>query len=194
MLRKPGLRVKLEQFRQARRIHGGLLKLSVAVLGVRLARVPVPTRRLRESFYRFTFNKKYPPGLDESEAEKPLGEYRSLNALFTRGLKPACRPITAGTPQFLSPCDGTVQEIGRVEAGKILTLKGIEYKLSSLLPDSIHRRTRWPMPSFSCRPSIATGSSVPRMDARRNRSRSATGCWCILLPARRAPVYTLNEA
>ncbi len=127
-------RIRLEQFRQARRIHGGLLRLSVAALGVRLARLPVPTRRLREKFYRFTFNKKYPPGLDEREAEKPLGDYRSLNALFTRGLKPACRPIATGKPQFLCPCDGTVQEVGRVTAGKILTLKGIEYTLASLLP------------------------------------------------------------
>jgi phosphatidylserine decarboxylase len=128
------LRIKLEQFRQARRIHGGLLKMSVAALGVRLARMPVPTRRLRESFYRFTFSTKYPPGLAEHEAEKPLGEYRSLNALFTRGLKPGCRPIAYGKQQFLSPCDGTVQEVGRVSAGKILTLKGIEYTLASLLP------------------------------------------------------------
>src|SRR5262249_24885819 len=29
---------------------------------------------------------------------------------------------------------GTVQEVGRVEQGKILTLKGIEYTLASLLP------------------------------------------------------------
>jgi phosphatidylserine decarboxylase len=34
----------------------------------------------------------------------------------------------------VAPCDGTVQEIGRVDAGKILTLKGIEYTLASLLP------------------------------------------------------------
>jgi phosphatidylserine decarboxylase len=128
--------VKLEQFRQARRIHGGLLKLSVAALGVKLSRMPIPTRRLRLKLYRAVFNKKYPPGLNEDEAEKPLWAYKSLNALFTRGLKPACRPIPAGTPQFLCPCDGTVQEMGRVEQGKILTLKGIEYSLDSLLPQT----------------------------------------------------------
>jgi phosphatidylserine decarboxylase len=126
--------VKLEQFRQARRIHGGLFNLSVAALGVKLSRLPIPTRKLRLSLYRTVFTKKYPPGLDEDEAEKPLWAYPSLNALFTRGLKPGCRPIPAGTPQFLCPCDGTVQEIGHVEQGKILTLKGIEYRLDSLLP------------------------------------------------------------
>src|SRR5262245_8915755 len=130
---KGSLDIKLEQFRQARRIHGGLLRLCVAYLGVKLSRLPIP-RRLRPSFYRAVFAKKYPPGLDENEAERPLCAYPSLNALFTRGLKAGCRPIPAGTPQFLSPCDGTVQELGRLKGDRLLTLKGIEYTLASLLP------------------------------------------------------------
>jgi phosphatidylserine decarboxylase len=130
---KRSLSIQMEQFRQARRIHGGLLNFATAVLGIKLSRLPIP-RRLRARLYRGVYGKKYPPGLDENEAEKPLLDYPSLNALFTRGLKPECRPIPFGTPQFLCPCDGTVQEVGRVENGKILTLKGIEYTLASLLP------------------------------------------------------------
>jgi phosphatidylserine decarboxylase len=130
---KKRLSIEIEQFRQARRIHGGLLNFAVAVLGIKLARLPIP-RRFRPRLYRDVYGSKYPPGLDETEAEKPLLDYPSLNALFTRGLKPECRPIPRGTPQFLCPCDGTVQEVGRVEHGKILTLKGIEYTLESLLP------------------------------------------------------------
>ncbi len=126
--------IRSEQFRQARRLSGGLLNLSLAVLGVRLARLPIPSRRLRQWFYRGLFSRRYPPGLDETEAEKPLWAYPSLNALFTRGIKPEKRPTPAGTPQFLCPCDGTVQDVGRVEGGKILTLKGIPYTLDSLLP------------------------------------------------------------
>jgi phosphatidylserine decarboxylase len=133
-MNKRHLTIKLEQFRQARRIHGGLLKLLVAVLGVKLARVRIPTERLRLSVYRNIFGKKYPPGLDEREAEQPLAAYPSLNALFTRAIKPEFRQIPAGTPQFLSPCDGTVQDVGQVERGRIVTLKGIEYTLESLLP------------------------------------------------------------
>ncbi len=130
---KKSLSIQIEQFRQARRIHGGLLNFATAVLGIKLSRLPIP-RRLRARLYRGVYGKKYPPGLDENETEKPLLDYPSLNALFTRGLKPECRPIPRGTPQFLCPCDGTVQEVGRVENGKILTLKGIEYTLASLLP------------------------------------------------------------
>src|SRR5262249_7806085 len=126
--------IQREAYRQARSIHGGLLGYIAASLGVTLSRVPIPTRRLRLRLYRAVFGTKYPPGLDESETERPLWAYPSLNAVFTRGIKPEHRPIPLGTPQFLCPCDGTVQEVGRVEQGKILTLKGIEYTLASLLP------------------------------------------------------------
>lgn len=126
--------IKREQFRQAKKIHGGLMGMFGAAMVVKLSRMPIPTRRLRLSVYRGAFRKKYPPGLNEGEADRPLCEYPSFNALFTRGVKPEYRPIPSGTRQFLSPCDGTVQEIGRVEHGRIVTLKGIEYTLSSLLP------------------------------------------------------------
>src|SRR5262249_31828855 len=139
-MKKQRLHIKLEQFRQARRISGGLLGLSVATLGIRLARLPIPSRRLRLWLYRGIFARRYPPGLDEDEADRPLWAYPSLNALFTRGVKPACRPIPAGTPQFLSPCDGTVQDVGRIEGGKILTLKGTEYTLAAWLPRPDPRR------------------------------------------------------
>ncbi len=130
----PAKTIKREQFRQAKFIHGGLLKFLVAVMGVKLARLRIPTRKLRTSLYRTIFNKKYPPGINEDEAEQPLWAYPSLNALFTRGVKPAFRPIPTDTPQFLSPCDGTIQDLGRIHQGKLLTLKNIEYSLSSLLP------------------------------------------------------------
>jgi phosphatidylserine decarboxylase len=125
--------VRREQFRQARHLSGGLGTMALAVLGVRLARVPIPTERLRRAIYHRVFSRRYPPGLNELEAEKPLGAYPSLQALFTRGLKPECRPIPVGTPQVLAPCDGVVQDAGRVENGQILVVKGIRYTVASLL-------------------------------------------------------------
>jgi phosphatidylserine decarboxylase len=126
--------IKREQFRQAKRLHGGLLKFFFAILSVKASRLWIPTKRLRLSVYRTIFAKKYPPGVNEAEADKPLWAYRSLNALFTRGIKPEYRPIPVGTPQFLSPCDGTIQDMGRIEQGKLMTVKGVEYTLESLLP------------------------------------------------------------
>ena len=133
MDREP-LTIKVEELRQARRIHGSLWQLGVALLGVKLSRLPIPSKRLRVALFRTIFGKKYPPGVKEYEAERPLWAYPSLNAFFTRGIKPEYRPIPAGTPEFLSPCDGRVQDVGRVEQGKILTVKGISYTLRSLLP------------------------------------------------------------
>lgn len=128
------LSIKREQFRQAKQIHGGLAKLLAAHLAVKLSRLHIPGKGLRLRVYRGAFGKKYPPGLDEHEAELPLWAYPSLNAPFTRGIKAECRPIPGNASQFLCPCDGTVQEVGRIEGGRILTLKGIEYTLPSLLP------------------------------------------------------------
>jgi phosphatidylserine decarboxylase len=125
----------LEQFRQAVRIHGGIVRFCLAVIAVKLSRLPIPSERLRVRLFRDVYAAMYPPGLNEREAEKPLGRYRSLNAVFTRGVKPEYRPILADTSELLCPCDGTVQEVGRVEHGRILTVKGIPYLLASLLPD-----------------------------------------------------------
>jgi phosphatidylserine decarboxylase len=135
---RPGTRrlaIQWEQFRQARCIHGGLLRLCLAALAVKLSRFPIPSPRLRGRLFRTLYARIYPPGLNEQEADRPLEAYRSLNALFTRGVKPGSRPIPSGTPEILSPCDGKVQDIGRVDQGTLLTLKGIPYSLPSLLPN-----------------------------------------------------------
>ena len=117
------------------RIHRGPAGLCLAVLGVKLSRLPIPSRRLRRRLFRDLYARMYPPGLDDQAAEHPLEEYRSFNALFTRGVKPEHRPIPAGESDLLSPCDGTVQDVGRVDAGRLVTVKGIEYSVGSLLAD-----------------------------------------------------------
>jgi phosphatidylserine decarboxylase len=126
--------VRLEQFRQARRIHGGILNVCAASLGVKLSRVPIPSRWLRERLYRAVYGKKY-KSLNEGELDRPLAEFRSLNELFTRGLRPECRPIPDTDTGWLCPCDGTVQDVGRLRHDALLRVKQIEYSLDSLLPD-----------------------------------------------------------
>ena len=102
---------------------------------MKLSRLPLPSERFRLRLFRNMYTKLYPPGLNESEAEKPLGAYRSFNALFTRGIKPEHRPIPDGPASILSPCDGRVQDVGTIKAGLLFTLKGISYSLASLLPN-----------------------------------------------------------
>jgi phosphatidylserine decarboxylase len=126
------LKTKLESVRQALQIHGGALNMCAAALAVRLSRVPIPSKRLRLRLYRTIYGRKY-SALDESELEKPIWSYRSLNALFTRGVRPELRPIARAGSDFLCPCDGRIQDFGAIDHGRILTVKGIEYPLRSLL-------------------------------------------------------------
>jgi phosphatidylserine decarboxylase len=123
---------RIEQVRQALRIHGGVIGLCAATLAIKLSRLPIPSRRLRLRVFRTIYGKKY-SALNEAELEKPLWAYRSFNALFTRGIRPELRPMPPSADAFLCPCDGTVQDIGIVRADKLLTVKGIEYTLGSLL-------------------------------------------------------------
>jgi phosphatidylserine decarboxylase len=127
------LRTKVEEVLQAMRFHGGFVNLCAATLAVRLAGVEIPSRRLRLLVYRTMYGRKY-SALDESELERPLWAYRSVDALFTRGVRPGLRPITGGRDQFLCPCDCKVQEVGRVEEGRAIIVKGIAYTLDTLLP------------------------------------------------------------
>jgi phosphatidylserine decarboxylase len=130
----PDVNARIEQFRQARRIHGGTFNLCAASLGVKLSRIPIPSRWLRERIYRTIYGNKY-QSLNEAELDRPLAEFRSLNELFTRGLRAGCRPIPDSGTQLLCPCDSTIQEIGKFRENTLLTVKGIEYSLESLLPD-----------------------------------------------------------
>lgn len=132
-MKMQAVRTKLEEFRQAARIHGGTLNLCAAALAVKLARLQIPSKRLRARLYRAVYGTKY-AALNEAELDRPLADYPSFNALFTRGVRPEFRPIPEGSGQFLCPCDGRVQEIGTIQREQILTVKGVDYTVSSLLP------------------------------------------------------------
>src|SRR5690606_15687708 len=47
--------------------------------------------------------------LNMEEAEKTVAEYPSLNALFTRRLKPGVRPIES---DVVHPCDAVISQTG----------------------------------------------------------------------------------
>lgn len=130
------MKIRLEQLRQAKHIHGGLVNMWGASVGVRLSRCPIPSRRLRQRIFSTIYGSKY-PAIDEAELEKPLDEFRSLNELFTRGVPPGLRPPSANADiEFVAPCDSTVQDVGTLTDDTLLTIKGIAYRLSSLAPKS----------------------------------------------------------
>jgi phosphatidylserine decarboxylase len=133
------LRTKIEELDQARRIHGGVLGLAAVSLGIRLARVEIPSRALRLLVYRSVFGRKF-AALDEAELDRPLADYESFHALFTRAVRPGLRPISEGAADLLAPCDGEIQEVGVLDRDRLLTAKGIDYTLRSLAPGVDARR------------------------------------------------------
>lgn len=73
-------------------------------------------------------------GIDQREAEAPPGDYSSLNAYFTRRLRPEARPVQAGGPgDLVSPVDGKVGAFGKIEAGTLVQAKGRHYSLVDLV-------------------------------------------------------------
>jgi len=72
--------------------------------------------------------------IDLAEAEFPLDDYPSLQAFFTRRLKPGLRPQEAAVPGFLnSPVDAQIAACGRIEQGLAIQAKGLPYRISELL-------------------------------------------------------------
>ena len=72
--------------------------------------------------------------VDLSEAVfEDIHDYPSFNAFFTRALKPDARPIHQGSDIVVSPCDGVVMQIGKIEAGRIVQAKNQDYSIAELL-------------------------------------------------------------
>jgi phosphatidylserine decarboxylase len=73
-------------------------------------------------------------GINLAEAEFPLGDYPTLQALFTRRLKPGLRPQEPAVPGFVnSPVDGRIIAAGRIESGTAIQAKGLPYRIPELL-------------------------------------------------------------
>ncbi|MGD2168595.1 MAG: archaetidylserine decarboxylase, partial [Gammaproteobacteria bacterium] len=61
--------------------------------------------------------------------------FESLQACFTRKLKPGLRPIDAGRNALASPCDAIVGAFGRIEEAIAYQAKGYPYSIGELLAD-----------------------------------------------------------
>ena len=119
------------------KIIGRLLLPLLAVLpkhalsrmagGIANRTIPKP---LRPSVYR-GYSRIF--GATPEDAELGLAEYRSINAFFTRGLKPGLRPIAANA--IVSPADSAVGAAGPIADGTLIQAKGRDYSLVGLLGD-----------------------------------------------------------
>lgn len=73
--------------------------------------------------------------IDESSMEFPKEHYESLQAFFTRKLKPEARPFNRASEALISPSDGHLSSYGRVEDGHQFTIKGHTYSINQIFMD-----------------------------------------------------------
>ena len=71
--------------------------------------------------------------VDMSEAARSVDQFTSFNDFFTRELKPGMRPLADASTHILSPADGAVSQIGRIEEGRIFQAKGRHFTAAQLL-------------------------------------------------------------
>lgn len=71
--------------------------------------------------------------IDINEAEKSLGEYKSLGEFFSRKLKDGARPIDG---EVVHPCDGLLLESGKVHQELLIQAKGKSFSLDEFVPDN----------------------------------------------------------
>jgi phosphatidylserine decarboxylase len=107
-----------------------LPKHAMSRVAGHIANVPIP-RPLRASVCR-GFARVF--GAVVEDAELPLTEYASVNAFFTRQLKPGLRPVAPDA--IVSPVDGAVGAYGPVAGDVLVQAKGRNYSLAALLGDS----------------------------------------------------------
>ncbi len=77
-----------------------------------------------------SFCTHYRVSLDEAQVSDPEA-YPSFNAFFTRALKPGARPIADAA--VVSPADGKISQLGRIEQGRLIQAKGKTFSLEALL-------------------------------------------------------------
>jgi len=78
------------------------------------------------------FMRGFSPDLSDALQPDPLA-YGSFNEFFTRALRPGARPLDPNDHVLISPVDGAVSQIGRLDGSQILQAKGHTYSLEALL-------------------------------------------------------------
>ncbi len=71
--------------------------------------------------------------VDMGEAARDISEFRSFNDFFTRELEPGVRPLADPSEYVVSPADGTISQIGRIDRGRIFQAKGRHFTAVQLL-------------------------------------------------------------
>ncbi len=102
---------------------------GISWLMFKLARITTPAIK---NFAIRIYTRLNPVNMSEAVVEDRYA-YESLNAFFTRALKPECRPFHPDSAVWLCPVDGSVSQAGDIVDGQIYQAKGHDYSLLELL-------------------------------------------------------------
>lgn len=95
-----------------------------------------------------SFLRGFKVNMSEAAQPNPL-QYPSFNAFFTRALRPGARATDIDPTVLVSPVDGTVSQIGRLDGSKLVQAKGHDYTLEALLDGAPEWAQRFTGGSFA---------------------------------------------
>jgi phosphatidylserine decarboxylase len=78
------------------------------------------------------FAKQYQVNMSEAQVED-LTAFAHFNDFFTRALKDGARPLDSTPGAVLSPADGAVSQLGKIEQGRVFQAKGHSFSVIELL-------------------------------------------------------------
>jgi len=81
----------------------------------------------------------YRVDLEEAQRDEGAG-FPSFDAFFTRRLRDGARPVCPDAEAIVSPADGRIEAIGRVDPDGRLLIKGREYRVDDLVGDPADAR------------------------------------------------------
>ena len=83
------------------------------------------------------------------EAARSIDQFESFNDFFTRELKPGARPLADANAHVLSPADGEISQLGRIEEDRLFQAKGHHYRIAELLGGDATEAERYRGGSFA---------------------------------------------
>jgi phosphatidylserine decarboxylase len=131
-----GFLVSLSTFAAAQ-ILRALPRVHISRAVGRLCDQPIPSGLARA--VERAYCRAYQVNMDEAEGH--LGSYPSFDAFFTRPLKKGMRSISPDP--IVSPSDGKLSCLGRIESGGTILVKGQKYEAGELIGDDDDARRYW---------------------------------------------------
>ena len=81
------------------------------------------------------FHDRYQIDMSLAEIEE-LSRFSSFNEFFTRALKVDARPVDDSPTSIVSPADGAISQLGKIDGDEIFQAKGQNFSLNQLIGDA----------------------------------------------------------